>query len=261
MIFGSTAIRHWFTDFRSPKDLDVMSPSGWMSETEQHYWADSFGQIIESNKDPIYLDPDMLLTIKMSHAGWDIHWEKTMHDILFLKKRGAKCNKLLYELLVKDWIKIHGKAWASMKNKDSDSFFEDAVKRKYIHDDIHEAIAYEDEPMYFKILKNRDSGSVMCSKEKFYGLTNEQRIHLVMEEVWVTALERYLIPNDFDFHPSRAYGNSLKKLLTTMSSGWFKYWMIDNFEDIKSSNYEEIKTKFNKAKQNGKLREDRSNET
>ena len=55
-----------------------------MTKEEQHYWWDSFEYIIKNNKDSKYLDSDFIYTIKVAHACWDIYWDKTIHDIMFL---------------------------------------------------------------------------------------------------------------------------------------------------------------------------------
>jgi hypothetical protein len=81
--------------------------------------------------------------------------------------------------------------------------------------------------LYEKILLGGDS--VLCSERKFFELPHEDRLKLVKEEVFVTALERYLIPMDFKMSSQLAYWRSLKKLITTMSSGWFSKFIIENY--------------------------------
>lgn len=228
LIFGSTAIKHYFPDFRDPQDLDIMSPEPLMTEERQHYWVSTFKELVNRNKSEKYLDPDFLYTVKLSHSGWNIHWEKTIFDILFLKSKGCKADKELYKKLVKDWIKIHGVKWAQLKGKDSTTFFEDAVPRKYVHDAIHEVVAINEKPLYERLL----STGVECSNGGFEGMSHEDKINLVKEEVWVTALERYLIPNDFKFSSTAAYQKALKKLATTMSSGNFKFFILDNIGEL-----------------------------
>jgi hypothetical protein len=251
LIFGSHAMRHWFHDFkRTPKDLDIMTKEEKMTREEQHYWVPSFQYILDNNKDDTYLDPDYLLTVKTSHAGWDIHWDKTVADIIFLKNKGYKVDKKLYDLLVKDWISVHGVRWATLKGKDSDTFFVDAVKRKYVHDDIHSAIAVYDRPLYERLIFE----GVSCSKKGFDKLSFDDKILLVKEEVWVTALERYHIPSDFTCGHMAAYGKSLKKLATTMSSGWFKFFILDNIDKLVSCDKKEYIKKFKQAEEQNKLR-------
>jgi len=253
LIFGSTALKFHFPDLpREPHDLDVISKSGKMEQKEQHYWVDSFQYILDNNKDDIYIDPNLLLSCKLSHLGWNVHWSKTLNDVLFLKKKGCKVVPELYKLLVKDWTKVHGKAWASLENKDAGKFFKDAVKRKYVHDDLHEVVSVYEEPLYFRILK--EDGKVGCSEEKFNQLSHEDKILLVKEEVWVTALERYLIPNNFKCSKNLAYFESLKKLSTTMASGWFKFFILDNIDQLYISRDYAYIDKFKQAEKLGKIR-------
>lgn len=232
IVFGSVAAKHWFSDFREPKDLDVISKSGNEQKLRENYWVPTFEEIIERNSNPHFIDPVFLLTIKSAHLGWDIHWNKTLNDIIFFKRKGLSMDRELYKKLVKDFTKIHGKKWASLKNKDSETFFQDAVKREYVHDDLHELVAVYDRPLYEQILKYPGTKSVECSKEKFDKLSKEDKLLLVQEEIWVTALERFLIPSDFTYGSNLAYFNSFKKLVTTMSSNWFKQWIIDNVDKL-----------------------------
>lgn len=251
LVIGSQAMKHWFPELkRTPKDLDTISRNAFMSKDIQTYWVDSFQYILDHNKDDKYIDPDFLLTLKMSHFGWNIHWDKTMYDVLFLKERGCKVVKNLYDALVKDWIKVHGKQWASLKGKDSITFFEDAVTRKYIHDDIHDAVATYDKPLYESLIVD----GVNCSKIGFDKLSLDDKVLLVKEEIWVTALERYHIPSDFTCGHAMAYGNSLKKLATTMSSGWFKFFILDNFKLLTGCKDKTYIWKFKQAELNNKLR-------
>lgn len=244
LIFGSTAAKHFFSDFpREPADLDIMSEDGKMSRQEQSYWWPVFAEIAENNKDPEYCDPESLYAIKCAHSKWDIHWAKTMSDILFFQKKGVKLNKELYRKLVKDFAVTHGKRWAKLEGKDSTTFFQDAVKRKYNHDDLHEVVAYYDRPLYERILKNPETKSVVCCKDKFADLPQIDKIRLVKEEVFVTALERYLVPSNFTSGDNLAYARSLKKLMTTMSGGgWFAEFMVENYSSLyRNTDWEFIK--------------------
>lgn len=242
MYFGSTALKYWYPDLkRNPADVDIMSESPIMTKDEQHYWVPTFKEIIDLSSNKEYLDPDLLLTIKASHANWNIHWDKTMADIRFLKSKGHTINVPIYKKLVKDWTKVHGKMSAPMKGKTSKTFFEDAVKRKYIHDDVHKVVAFYDEPLYHRILKG--DGTVVCLESKFNELSLEDKIKLVREEVYVTALERWIIPNNYKYSAGKAYKQALRKFITTMSSGWLSLWMIDNIEHIALNDVDYV-TKF-----------------
>lgn len=257
LIIGSVAAKHWFSDFREPKDIDFISREPIMSRTAQHYWIPEFEEVLQINRNNTYLDPDLLLTLKMSHASYDIFWEKTMADIIFFKRKGLVVNKEIYRHLLNGWIALRGEKWVSLKNKTSTTFFEDAVKRKYNHDSVHEAVKNYDRPLYETILK--EDGKVSCCGNKFEQLPFEDKIKLVKEEVWVTALERFLVPANFErVSPGAAYLKSLKKLCTTMSvaGGWFSFFMLDNYEHLLYDPVEDKKylERFKKAERNKQIK-------
>lgn len=254
LIFGSTAARHWFPEFREPVDLDIISKSDIETRHVQHYhYGPSFDWILENNKDSRYVDADILANIKYAHLGFDVHFLKTVNDVIFFQKKGITLDHDLYKILRKDFAAFHGKRSkeASLKGKDSKSFFEDAVKRKYNHDSIHEAVAYYKEPLYYQILKNPETASVECSKEKFDSLNFDDKLKLIREELYVTALERWLIPQEFKYSKHRAYFQALKKLTTTMSSGWFKEFIIANFQHLVNNPDWEFIDKFNDGVKSG----------
>lgn len=252
LIIGSHALSHWYSDFkRVPIDLDIMDEAPVMSRNLQHYWfGDISNYILKINKDEKYIDPDLLYTLKLSHLGWDIHWQKNVYDALFLKSKGCVADEDLYKKLVKFFITIHGKKWASLKGKDSTTFFEDAVTRKYVHDDIHNVVAVYDKPLYENLIVD----GVNCSKIGFDKLSLDDKVLLTKEEIWVTALERYHIPSDFKCGHAKAYGESLKKLATTMSSGWFKFFILDNFNLLTGCKDKTYIEKFKQAEKENKLR-------
>jgi hypothetical protein len=245
IIIGSHAIKQFYPDFREPKDLDyICENDDTMTPEVQCYWIPEFEELLKVNRGFDCLDPDCMLTLKAAHANWNIHWEKTINDILFLQSKGHEINVPLYKLLVKGWRKIHGKESAPLRGKDSKTFFEDAVHRHYNHDSIHEAVAYYDRPLFERTLTDPESGSVMCSEEKFNEMSLEDRVKMAKEEIFVTALERYIIPAQVNGKPpyskGRAYMQSLKKFVTTMSSGWMSLFLIENYSDLvfdKSDDY------------------------
>lgn len=246
MIFGSTAIKHFYPDFRNPKDLDIMSKEGGVITKEiQKYWIDEFQELIDLSNNKVYLDPELCLTVKCSHANWNIHWEKTMTDILFLKEKGHSINKSIYNKLVKAWRVVHGRESAPLRGRTQDQFFSDAVNRLYVHDSIHDAVAFYDEPIFKRILKK--DGSVDCSEEAFNSLSYDDKLKMAKEEIYVTALERFIIPENLDYTKGRAYNASLKKFVTTMSSGWMSYFLIDNFKNLLYDGFDYV-TKFENNK-------------
>jgi hypothetical protein len=81
-----------------------------------------------------------------------------------------------------------------------------------------------------------DPNKVACSKEKFFSLTPEQQDHCVQEEAYVIALERGIIPMLFTegpmVTPIGAYKWALMRICTTLCSGWFREYALENYENL-----------------------------
>lgn len=253
IIIGSTAAKKHFPDFREPKDLDVLERPEKQAalkashkgerRLECYYYGTSSDYLLDKGEE--YASPEQLYTLKAAHFKFDVHWEKTASDIIFFQRKGVKLDEELYRLAFADFKALYGKRWASLKGKDSKTFFMDAVKRKYVHDSVHETVKYYERPLYESILTGE---GVQCSKEKFEALSHEDQIKLAKEEIFATALERFLVPSEFKFSANRAYWLSLKKFVTTMSSGFMSKFLIDNFEKLAKNNDDYV-GKFHKNKE------------
>lgn len=183
-LFGSTLIKKYFNDFRSPNDID------WVSNNEdeiknkipikgEEYYFIPFSPNRE-------MTPDELYTLKFSHAIYDIHWKKTMSDIRFLKMKGCKIIPTLLEELRAFWEKIHGEQKRTDFEVKPGKFFEDRVIRKTNHDDLHKII--NSSPTYLKIVED---GQVKPSFDKYLLLDDIDRKELLFEEAFVISLERF----------------------------------------------------------------------
>lgn len=256
LIIGSTALNYFYPECRKPHDLDLMSYTSRMERGFENYWFDESSELIlELNKDDKYIDPNLLLTLKLSHLAYDINFSKHINDTLFLKDKEHKVNKDLYDKLVKFWIKSpsHGAKWAKLDGATSKSFFEDKVTRKFNHDSLHETVSHYERPLYERILK--EPGKVACSEIKFNQLDYEDKIKLVKEEIYVTALERFIIPLDFKCSVGSSYMKSLKKLCTTMSgAGWFKFFLLDNYKNLIYDSDTAFLEKFKLAAANNQIK-------
>jgi hypothetical protein len=250
MLIGSQAAKYWFSDFpRQPKDIDYISEEE-INDSDSKF-CPSFKYLLE--KYPVKIaSPEILYTLKVSHSFWDIKWDKTVFDIRFFQSKGIKLNEELFYILYKDCEKRYGVKKAYL-NKSNESFFEDGVERKYIHDDIHRAISYYEQPLYEKI-KN-DNTKALTSKELFLNLSLEDKIKLCEEEIFVTALERFLIPKNFNIPPKVAYLKACKSLIVSMSKGWFPKFIVENYLDISKNNDYNFIVKFKKALNEGKIHE------
>lgn len=253
LIIGSTAMHHWFDDARLPKDLDILTPAKITSTNVvecavDSSWHELAEEIISSSKDPVFADPDLLFTLKVSHAHWDVFFEKTLFDIEFLKKKGAKLNIPLYEKLVKVWEKVHGKKHVNM-NQSADTFWNDAVRRDYPHDYVHECVKFHEYPLHEKIRPNMNS--TWCDEGMFNSLSEDDQAKCALEELLVTAIERsHLTKESTRVEILRAASRAYRNLTTSMTKGWFSRYLILNhynlFHERKEQWLAQIKIALNK---------------
>jgi hypothetical protein len=65
------------------------------------------------------------------------------------------------------------------------------VEKMIKHDDIHELVKFNDNPLYMKL--KTDQSKALCLKKLWDKLTYNEQLQDVMEEAMVLALERYLL--------------------------------------------------------------------
>ena len=196
-----------------------------------------YSKLLEySNNNELTLEG--LYNLKASHLEFDLNWWKhSKHLILIQEKYNLKINNDFYKVLNTYWKSFHKKNVRLTKSKQD--FFNKSVKREYDHDYLHELVKHEDVPLYKKILK--DNHDILPSEKKFNNLSFEQKINLAREEVYVIALERYIIPRLEEDYKT-AYRKSIHKVVTSLTTGWFTKFMIDNLYLLK--NYEKEYWKF-----------------
>lgn len=173
---------------------------------------------------------DFLYTLKMSHRYLrnSPHFLKTMRDIQKMRKHGAKIRpeyRDFYNERRKEtyWYK-HPKLNVTKTN-----FFKgDGVKYVYDHDSIHESVKHLKSPAYTYY----SVGEVMCSKEKFFELSEEARLYGGLEESYVLALERSQIPFPGVVSPKKSFEIALMKVCTSITSGYFREFCWENYDKI-----------------------------
>jgi hypothetical protein len=240
MLIGSKAALHWFPDFpRVPRDTDYISKNE-INKTDSKY-CPSFQLILDKYPLRLIAPANVLYTLKVSHAFWDIHWDKTMYDIRFFQSKGLSIDEELFKALYADCETRYGKKRAYL-NKSNEEFFTDGVKRVYVHDDLHKAMAFYDEPLYERI--KHDKSRALTAEDLFLKLSHEDKLKLCKEEIYVTALERFLIPENFDKPPWGAYLKACKLLITSMSKGWFPKFMVENWIDLSKNDRYDFRSKF-----------------
>jgi len=121
------------------------------------------------------------------------------------------------------------RAW-TLKGMTREEFFGDNVKYYQDHDSVHKAIAFEPGVPSYTYMQEPGS-EVECSRSLWLNMTEQQRLNCVKEEMAVIAIERFIAPLYFndkfeELNKNRALRISLYKLLTTLSSGWFRDYVV-----------------------------------
>jgi hypothetical protein len=231
LIIGSTAAKHHYPEFREPADLDIATLD-YKNNTrgiEMKPIAPLLHYLADNSLDLDIATPEILYTLKLSHAEWNIHWGKTMADIKFFQEKNIRVIPELYKSLFKHWEEVHGKKNVTL-DKPKEKFFTPGVKRVIDHDTLHSIMAYYDKPLYQTILK--DDQEVLTDYNKFILLSHENQIKLAREEIYVIALERYAIPFNMKVPKKAAYFFSCRDLVTRMTKGWFPKFIINNWSEL-----------------------------
>jgi hypothetical protein len=223
-----------FSDFREPKDIDwvtndVTKLKKSIIGKEEYYFI--------PNTPDREMTADEIYTVKVSHAIYDINWKKTMSDIRFLQMKGCK---LIPEFLTKlriYWETVHGVQKRTDFEVKPGKFFDDRIKRKLNHDDLHKML--NPTPTYLKMIVN----DVNPSPERFFNnLTDDERKEVLYEEAFVIAMER------LGHLPTRAaYNNAQQNLVTRLHPVWLADFIIEHWNDYywnatNSKFYEQYKT-------------------
>lgn len=252
LVVGSTAMQRYVPDCRAPKDFDVFSDyyrsgASYKGRKIDAFWHHSFaGWVTDSLR---YATLDELYTVKVSHSYWVLKngsWEKHMSDIVALKRAGATLDLNLHKLLYSVWEEKHGKKRVSLQ-QDKESFFTDAVVRIYDHDSIHYSVAYGDRPIYESVFK--DGQEIEMDMNKVKALPFDERVRLFREEIYATALERWVIPSEYKVSPRLAYARAVRKTITSLTKGWSARFLVENFESIRKPDMDYVQHHLSKKNQ------------
>ena len=255
LIYGSAAIKYHFPNYdKELNDLDIITREDNKLHLEisgckriEQYYLPEFEYIFENNRDELYVDPDFLYTIKISHLSWDINWDKHMKAAIFLEEQGCKLDKELYDSLMIAWQRVHGKKSVKMNVKNSD-FFKENIYRKFNHEYLHEQFAFYERPLNERIRKDLDSP--LCSEELWNLLCTEDKIRCALEEIYVLAAERYIFVKEDErsWKLEHAVVKTLKNMITSTTSGWFNLFLKENFNLLRTARLDHIIEKIRKLK-------------
>ena len=143
-------------------------------------------------------------------------------------------------------------------SKSNDEFFDKTgvyVKYHFVHDDLHELMAHRDRPIYTYMQK--DNSVAWCEKSMWDELDSQWKNEAVLEEAYVIALERKMIPMLLDrgkfCTTESAFQWALMRICTTLCGGWFRQWATDHYDEILGQYDGNYFDKFTTAFMQGKL--------
>lgn len=251
LLIGSRALHAhiWDYEIKDTTDWDIISDrpveafAGYNVEIHNpnEYLSDRFFQFASDevfcflNDEPVHLcSLEGLAVIKRSHLSLDHFWNK---HIGAYHKYLKPYFKMEYWDLMKareeETLKMAKQRHPSLMMSNDQFLNHDYVTKKYDHDWLHEQVAFYDKPLYLRLKYANKMELAWCERELFEDLTHEEKLECVLEEVMVIALERFLIPG-IEHGSKIAFQKSLKKVCTTLCSGWFRDFAIDNWDQLRT---------------------------
>jgi hypothetical protein len=233
LIIGSTAIKHYYPDFsREPKDVDIVVLEQKSREGVKEYLVNP---VILKYQNSGYLNPNLLLSLKISHLFWDINWEKHLFDVQFLLGKGCKYDLSLISELKFFWDSFLPKIRRSNLEMNKEQFFTNGVNETTEqHDYLHTLL--NPTPAYTKILK--EGCEVELDESKWKNLSFDEKHDVVFEETSVMSWERY---KRTDYRV--AYKKQLKDNIIKHFPLYISLWAIENYKNLERPKYN-FKTKI-----------------
>ena len=255
ILIGSRAMKHWYPNFplKENADWDIVSdkrlvegregPNGepyefhdvkLLNNEKLEQWASWSGA--EYAGERLYiLRPAALAMVKRSHLHRNLgfqkhitHYHKVLTDFRLRNQDDLGLIGFLNERTT--LTKKEFPTGNPNLNQPVKEFFDDYVTKKYDHDHLHTLVAYEDKPMYTKL--QDDPSLAWCDKYLWDKLDHQQKIYCVAEETQVIAMERFLVPHDWQYSVKHAYLKALDKVCTTLTSGWFRDFAIEYYPEV-----------------------------
>ena len=166
------------------------------------------------------------------HKNWDKHIQD--YHILYNMLDNEPSSTLIavHRQCTKERLGIK-KGTPKLIGVTKDKFFEDKVVKYYVHDNIHRSIAHNPGHPKYELMQH-NTNLVECDEELWNKMSYEDKVMCVLEEAYTIALERKIIPimkgqagiivSNFD-----AFKWALMRICTTLCSGWFRQYSIDNY--------------------------------
>jgi len=292
ILIGSKAIKYHVPEWREPQDTDLVGTyeeaeeyqkkhrpkvcypissgdsiymkfaDGEITEVEVAWTGSRAEKLIEFVKNDwdtiehegmLIPSLDFLYLLKCSHKYKkdSPHFLKTLRDIQALEKLGCELRPSYMDFFKQREKDTYDNVLPKLNQSKQDFFDNSASIYTLEHDDIHLAVKHLDKPAYeyFK----PDDTEVFTSKSMFFTLPKEIQLYAALEEMYVLSLERSIHPFP-DVNRKWAFDMAQMKLSTSISSGWFRKFCYDHYDEIQALYDESYVNKFYEALSNGYIK-------
>lgn len=226
------------------------------------YPGSSDALILEHSKVPEgtqdHVSLEVLLLMKMSHRYKrnSPHFAKTMTDIKFLrdelKVEVAPTEELKAILKLRE-KETYTYKHPSLSQSKGDFFVKDESFYVHDHDDIHLAVkTLVDKPAYQYF--QPEGSEVQTSKKMWDKCPLDVQLRAGLEESYVLALERSLVPKPGVLTPKQAFDMALEKVCTSITSGWFREFCWEHYHEIQALYNDDFVSKFEEALSKGLIK-------
>jgi hypothetical protein len=211
------------------------------------------------DEDMLVAPLEVLYSIKKAHRHYPRQWKKHIQDFLLLDEFFAGNDRLaeITAIREKETKEREGLKTPSLNKTAADFFNDNVSNRTFIHDEIHQIMAHYEKPLYESI--KIDPNLVKCSREKFDNLPYQKRLECVLEEAYVIALERAVIPMIFAggqiTTSDKAFDWAIMRICTNLTSGWFREFALLNYHKIMEHRNKFYVDKFLEAVDTGKIKQ------
>ncbi len=244
------------TDFYDTKNVELLIADN----------SDSLKLYLNYDTESIFASKEVLFSLKSSHIHYPIKFKKHISDycLLFDYFKGIDMLSHITILHEKETEQRIGKLKTPSLDKSVQDFFgqsKEYVKSYFIHDDIHKVMSHYDKPLYERMQK--DYSLAKCDKKLWFEFSYEDKCKCVLEESYVIALERKILPMLFGggkgYTSQEAFNWALMRICTTLCSGWFREFATVNYFKIKDRMDNNYVEKFLTAYENGDITRQNSN--
>ena len=239
-------------DFDGDNDVEIHDQNFLNNREVADKYHSLYCTVPYKDKRVYIMKPAGLALIKRSHLWRDLAFSKHMtHYAKWLKGffddevMVDSVGRMLYDQRLRMTREAFPQGNPNL-NQSVKDFFADAVKKTYSHDWPHELFAVYNKPMYTQMQRNPESA--WCEKDMWDNFLSFEKIACVAEETSVIAAERLLIPSNWQSPEKLAYLKSLEKVCTTLCSGWFRDFAIDNYGALVAYYDTEMNRKFASVK-------------